>query len=310
MNNLALLKKIINKNKLDLFKYKNKVYNLIPSQLHYSNSFGFQWNKYKKTQLDSHTKISLSHDRLTNNSNWKLQDLENKNVLEVGSGAGRFTEILLKTNCFLFTIDSSDAIYANNENCKEIAHNKSYFIKDSIESDTFKDHVFDYVFCYGVIQHTANPLETLRILIKKVKKNGKLSADFYRKFKVPTIYSTPKYLWRPITKRMNEITLLKIIKKYIPVYLPIDTLLKKVLGKYATYLCGLIPIPCWNYYFYGLGKELNTEWAILDTFDALSPKYDYPLSMQEIENYLKKIDNIEYKLHYGSNGIVLNLTKR
>ena len=110
MNNLALLKKIINKNKLDLFKYKNKVYNLIPSQLHYSNSFGFQWNKYKKTQLDSHTKISLSHDRLTNNSNWKLQDLENKNVLEVGSGAGRFTEILLKTNCFLFTIDSSDAI--------------------------------------------------------------------------------------------------------------------------------------------------------------------------------------------------------
>ena len=56
-------------------------------------------------------------------------------------------------------------------------------------------------------------------------------------------------------------------------------------------------------------NNLNIKWSILDTFDALSPRYDYPLTKKEIENHLKKYKNIDYTLHYGSNGIVLNLTK-
>jgi 16S rRNA A1518/A1519 N6-dimethyltransferase RsmA/KsgA/DIM1 with predicted DNA glycosylase/AP lyase activity len=37
-------------------------------------------------------------------------------VLEVGSGAGRFTEIILKTGATLFSCDYSDAVEANFEN--------------------------------------------------------------------------------------------------------------------------------------------------------------------------------------------------
>jgi hypothetical protein len=171
----------------------------------------------------------------------------------------------------------------------------------------------DYVFCYGVIQHTKNPFETLAILINQLKKHGKLSVDFYRKSYFPNSFSTPKYLWRLFTPKMNKKTLYRIIKFYIPIYLPVDTLIKTIFGsRIGNFICGLIPLPIYNYYFFPLSKKIKTQWAILDTFDALSAKYDYPFFKREIRCMLKKIDknnNFKYNLFYGSNGIVLNLLK-
>ena len=40
-------------------------------------------------------------------------ELENKDLLEVGSGNGRFTEILLDYKSNLITFDSSNAIFQN-----------------------------------------------------------------------------------------------------------------------------------------------------------------------------------------------------
>lgn len=304
-----ILKTLIKKNKLHLFSAKKNICmtNTTKESQLSTKSFSYQWDKFRKTQLDSYTKTTLSYNRFKN-TGWNLQKLKNKRVLEVGGGAGRFTEILQKADCYLFTIDSSSSIYVNFDNNNK-NNKKTFFIQNNIENNIFKNNVFDYVFCYGVIQHTKDPFKTLDILISKLKISGKLSVDFYRKFKYPTWNSTPKYFWRPITKRVKIKILYQIIKFYIPIYLPIDTFLKKLFKKYSTVICGLIPIPCYNYYFTSLSSKLKIQWAILDTFDALTPKYDYPLTKKQIENHLKKFKNIDYTLHYGSNGIVLNLIK-
>src|SRR5690348_8374875 len=60
----------------------------------YAQSFGFQWNRYAKTQLDSHTGRPISRNRLFETTRWP-EDLSGQLVLEAGCGAGRFTEILL-----------------------------------------------------------------------------------------------------------------------------------------------------------------------------------------------------------------------
>ena len=62
---------------------------------HYAGSFGFQWNAHRRTQLDSYTGLPLSRDRLFQVSGWP-EDLSGKTILEAGSGAGRFTEVLVK----------------------------------------------------------------------------------------------------------------------------------------------------------------------------------------------------------------------
>ena len=56
-------------------------------------NFGIQWNLFKKTQFDSFTKQKLTESRLKECSGCDLNKLKGKLLLEMGSGAGRFTEI-------------------------------------------------------------------------------------------------------------------------------------------------------------------------------------------------------------------------
>jgi hypothetical protein len=60
------------------------------------SSFGFQWNSRRETQLNSYTGLSISRDRLFAVTGWPA-DLTRQTILEAGSGAGRFTEILVTT---------------------------------------------------------------------------------------------------------------------------------------------------------------------------------------------------------------------
>ena len=67
------------------------------NQSNYSSSFGFQWNKFQRTQLDSFSGSSISFERFYASTAWKQDVLSRSSVLEVGSGAGRFTEVFLQS---------------------------------------------------------------------------------------------------------------------------------------------------------------------------------------------------------------------
>ena len=80
----------------------------------YSESFGYQWNINQKTQLDSYTGLPISKKRLYAATGWNEKtDLSGQSILEAGSGAGRFTEPLVKTNASVYSFDYSRAVDAN-----------------------------------------------------------------------------------------------------------------------------------------------------------------------------------------------------
>ena len=108
---------------------------------------------------------------------------------------------------------------------------------------------------------------------------------------------------------MNPQKLLSIIRCYIPFWLPFDTIIKKfpVIG---FYLGSVIPIPCWNYLGLGLSFNERIEWAVMDTFDALSPKYDIPKTLKDVENWANKALLEDVSIFLGSNGIVINGSKK
>src|SRR6185295_20416053 len=61
----------------------------------YADSFGFQWTKFRETQLDSSSGLPISADRFYSFTGWSPAQLAGKRVLDVGCGAGRFAEIAL-----------------------------------------------------------------------------------------------------------------------------------------------------------------------------------------------------------------------
>ena len=82
----------------------------------YAESFGLQWNAYRRTQLDSYTGCSYSRLRLERCLGLPLVSLADKTVLEVGAGAGRFSEWLLPHSGGFVALDASTAVDAHRAN--------------------------------------------------------------------------------------------------------------------------------------------------------------------------------------------------
>ena len=58
-----------------------------------------------------------------------------------------------------------------------------------------------------------------------------------------------------------------------------------------------------DYSSYGLSDALLKEWAYLDTFDMLSPRYDSPQTISTIRRWFVEAGLIDIDVHYGYNGV-------
>src|SRR5262249_37789801 len=165
-----------------------------------ASSFGFEWNKHPRTQFDSVNGMRLSEERFFRQTNWP-KDLSGQKILEVGSGAGRFTEIALQTGARIFSIDASRAVDANWDNN---GHQPNLTLcQASLYQLPFPQNYFDKVFCFGVLQHTANVSLAFSTIAKFVRPGGELAVDVYNK-NYWRNYHTPVYLIRPIAKRITH----------------------------------------------------------------------------------------------------------
>src|SRR4030095_6671327 len=118
----------------------------------YTSSFGEQWNRYRRTQLDRFNGTTLSRDRFYSGTGWTRDELRGQKILEAGCGAGRFTEIMLEAGAEVYSIDYStavDACWANNG-----PHPSLFLSQADLYRLPFEEGSFDKIFCYGVLQHT------------------------------------------------------------------------------------------------------------------------------------------------------------
>ena len=84
-----------------------------------------------------------------------MEKLNQKNCLEVGCGAGRFTEILLEICQHVVSVDLSNAVDANKLNFP--VSESHQIIQDDVMKLPFKHRTFELMLCLSVIQHTPNP---------------------------------------------------------------------------------------------------------------------------------------------------------
>lgn len=260
----------------------------------YADSFGFQWNTHALTQLDSHSGIPVSRNRLFEVSGWDA-NLEGQRILEAGSGAGRFTEVLVGTGAQVVSFDYSSAVEANRANNGRAVN--LHLFQGDIFNIPLVEASFDKVLCLGVLQHTPDPERAFRSLTRYVKPGGQLAIDIYAK-RLSALVQW-KYVLRPITRRMDQRRLYRMIERTAPALVPAAATLRRWFGRAGARL-----LPIVEYSHLGLSDELNRQWAVLDTFDMYSPAHDHPKSSAEIARWFQDAGFTDVHVGPGPNGVI------
>ncbi|HYC60595.1 MAG TPA: methyltransferase domain-containing protein [Thermoanaerobaculia bacterium] len=239
-------------------------------QENYASSFGFQWNRFPRTQLDSYSGVPITRERFVASTNWSADAMAGALVLDVGCGSGRFAEVSLSMGARVVAVDYSSAIDAARANLNHFPN--AYFVQADIYHLPFRPESFDFVYCLGVLQHTPDVKRAFLSLVPPLKHGGRIAVDLYPKTWMNLVW--PKTWLRPITKRMRRDRLFALVERAVPVLLPVSRAVAKIplAGRKLKHF-----VPVSNYAgVYPLNEQQLNEWAILDTFDLLSPAYDSP----------------------------------
>lgn len=257
--------------------------------VNYADSFGLQWNAFAKTQLDSHTRTTISRDRLTRCLGGSLDALRGARVLEVGCGAGRFTEILLAAGAHVFACDLSSAVDANYANC---SGNSRYFVcQADVMALPIPPREFDVVIALGMIQHTPNPEATIRALAEAVRPGGLLVIDHYRTpgLAIRMLYPiSPRAMLRRLFLRMSPQAAFRASGATVRALMPVHRMLWRR-GAVTAILrrAWRMLSPVLDYYdSHPDLKEHLEDWALLDTHDALTDRYKHLRTTTQIADAL------------------------
>ena len=137
----------------------------------YANSFGFQWHRYDRTQLDNEEiKEAEVHFRMK--TGFRPEDLKGKWVLDVGCGMGRFAEVATRWGAQVIGVDLSAA-------AEVAARNLAARDFTALQADVFflpfAPESFDYIYSIGVLHHTPDCEKAVKVLPQYLKPGGRMA---------------------------------------------------------------------------------------------------------------------------------------
>lgn len=284
--------KCINEGEIrDGIRLENGILRFTPSLSYASGNFSRLRENHAKLQLDS---INHTNDRLEtilSRTNWDKKFFSGKLILECGCGAGADTEVLRSLGAKVVSVDIAglDVCKTNLQDCGKTG---SLLFQADITNLPFTKGTFDIVWCHRVLQHTPDPKKTLDHILKFARPGGDVFVHSYSQSFLQ-IFNW-KYFLRPITKRVDSERLYQFIKWYCPYLYRFTSGVGRIkpgwVGRRLFLLCYIF-LPIRNYRFHpkfsGLHDAQMIDYAIHDTFDALSPKYDKPIGVNAMKQIAK-----------------------
>jgi len=235
---------------------------------HYAASFGFQWHRYQKTQLD-HDEVRESEQNFLMKTALRPEDLNGKLVLDVGCGMGRFAEVATRWGARVVGIDLSAAAEVA---AKNLADRDFVAFQADVFALPFAPESFDIIYSVGVLHHTPDCEAAVKTLAKFLKPGGLLVVWLYSGYNKWYRFSD---FWRRYTHKMKPENLHRVLKVAVPFFHNVQEFLKHVplVGRPAAGFVQLV---------FPVNRQKDPEARMLDTFDWYSPKYQSKHTYEQV----------------------------
>lgn len=236
----------------------------------YAETFGYQWNHFARTQLDSANGTTQSRDAFLEKTGLSVGELRGKTVLDVGCGMGRFAEVVAEAGAQVVGIDLSSAVDAAAANLSRFEN--AAVVQADVFALPFAPESFDLIYSIGVLHHTPDTRAAFLALPRFVKRGGQISIWVYH-------------------RRLRWYLLISRFYRLVTTHLPKDLLLR--LCRFAGPLGALQrrgKIGAALRWFFPISTHPDPLWRILDTFDWYSPKYQWMHSDEEVESWFREAD--------------------
>jgi SAM-dependent methyltransferase len=242
------------------------------SSEHYARSFGYEWHRHAKTQLDSASGSDRSGAAFRAKTALTRSELDGALVLDVGIGTGRFAEVAMAAGARIVGVDLSRAAEVAAANLGE----QAWVAQADLFHLPFEEGQFDVVYSIGVLHHTPDTRSAINAIARQVRPGGILAIWVY----APSIRTKVSDVYRRVTTRLPATMLYRLCAlaaRLDPVFrIPVVGLVFRT----------LLPI----------SGERDRAWRTLDTFDWYAPRYQWKHTYPEVFGWFEELGLVDIRI--------------
>lgn len=240
--------------------------------------FGNEWNKFDQSKLNQKELKEITKRYF---DIFPSEYLNKQFVgFDLGCGSGRFAKHVADKVKILHCIEPSEAIEISKQNLSQ--YNNCIFHSSSVEDLKLEEESMDFGFSLGVLHHTVDPLNGLKICNKLLKKNSPFLLYLYYSFEnKPTWF---KFLWKisnflrlsiSIMPKQIKFLVTEIIALFI--YFPLARI-AKILEKKLKFNVDNFPLSAY--------RNLSYYTMRTDSLDRFGTRIEKRFSKKEINSML------------------------
>ena len=240
---------------------------------HYVQSFGYQWRRHRRTQLVD--KSIDSETEFREKTGLTPETVRGKLVLDVGVGAGRFSDLIGRWGGTPVGVDLSLAVLSAQKTLAPYAPNAFVCQADAFHMP-FKEESFDIVYSMGVLMATPSTRQAFRTIARFVKPGGIVATGLYEDFSDFLTYASR---YRRYTTAMSHSLLHLLCYASIPIY----TVLKVTRSIFGPVVTGQVEKALMIF------MHEDPLWRVLGTFDWYAPRYQWLHEENEVKQWYEEL---------------------